>query len=188
MVTPGTSFLFILIIIHKTYTLDGEEMRLRHWNGFENLLEKGTGNVFLTPNNTLVVGNTGNTVTLPCNVNMENRYGVITWARLGNEVDPYTVLTAGDVDITTDTRVSLEQHDRKDEWNLIIRSLKKQDEGLYECQATTYPPQYIVVRLEVQEAYAEILGAEEKVFKTESRMKLVCQLRNSTSTPDFIFW
>ena len=38
------------------------------------------------------------------------------------------------------------------------------------------------------EAFAEILGAEEKVFKTESRMKLVCQLRNSTSTPDFIFW
>ena len=40
----------------------------------------------------------------------------------------------------------------------------------------------------ISDAYAEILGAEEKVFKTESRMRLLCELRNATSTPEYIFW
>ena len=37
-------------------------------------------------------------------------------------------------------------------------------------------------------AYAEIVGAKEKVFKTESRLKLTCLLRDATAAPDYIFW
>ena len=37
-------------------------------------------------------------------------------------------------------------------------------------------------------AYAEIVGAKEKVFKTESRLMLVCLLREATTRPDYIFW
>jgi hypothetical protein len=37
-------------------------------------------------------------------------------------------------------------------------------------------------------AYAEIVGAKEKVFKTESRLKLTCLLRDATAAPEYIFW
>jgi len=37
-------------------------------------------------------------------------------------------------------------------------------------------------------AYAEIVGAKEKVFKTESRLKLTCLLRDATAAPHYIFW
>ena len=32
----------------------------------------------------------------------------------------------------------------------MLRSLTLEDSGLYECQATTYPPQYIIIKLIVQ--------------------------------------
>jgi hypothetical protein len=44
----------------------------------------------------------------------------ITWARLGDTSRPYTVLTVGDTDITTDTRITLDRHDRKDVSNQTI--------------------------------------------------------------------
>ena len=38
------------------------------------------------------------------------------------------------------------------------------------------------------EAYAEIIGTKEKVFKSESNLQLVCALQKATAKPDFIFW
>ena len=34
-------------------------------------------------------------------------------------------------------------------WSLRIRGVTPQDAGRYECQATTHPPQSIVVRLKI---------------------------------------
>ena len=38
------------------------------------------------------------------------------------------------------------------------------------------------------EAFAEIIGTKEKVFKSESKLQLVCALRQATAKPDYIFW
>jgi len=35
------------------------------------------------------------------------------------------------------------------------------DGGMYECQATTHPPQSIFVNLRVVAAYAEIIGTKD---------------------------
>ena len=34
-------------------------------------------------------------------------------------------------------------------WSLRIRNVNRDDAGVYECQATTHPPQAIFVRLKV---------------------------------------
>lgn len=34
-------------------------------------------------------------------------------------------------------------------WSLRIRNVNREDAGVYECQATTHPPQSIFVRLKV---------------------------------------
>lgn len=44
------------------------------------------------------------------------------------------------------------------------------------------------VRCCVSEAFAEIVGTKEKVFKSESKLQLVCALRQATAKPDYIFW
>ena len=38
------------------------------------------------------------------------------------------------------------------------------------------------------EAFAEIIGTKEKVFKSESNLHLVCALKKATAKPDYIFW
>ena len=38
-------------------------------------------------------------------------------------------------------------------WSLRIRNVKREDAAVYECQATTHPPQSIFVRLKVVGKY-----------------------------------
>ena len=38
------------------------------------------------------------------------------------------------------------------------------------------------------EAWAEIVGSEEKVFRTGSDIQLVCRVRDITQPPAYVFW
>jgi len=144
--------------------------------------------VFLSENNTAVVAHRGSTTTLHCQVHKDSQYGVITWARLADGSRPYTVLTIGDTTYINDDRYTIEKPIRHDNWNLRVRSASLSDGGMYECQATTHPPQSVFVALRVVAAYAEIVGTKDKVFNSGSRLQLICVLKLATARVDYIFW
>lgn len=144
--------------------------------------------VFLTANNTQVAAHRGSTTTLLCQVVKDSQYGVVTWSRLPSPASPYTVLTIGDTKYINNERFAIEKPIRHDNWNLRIRSVDLEDAGMYECQATTHPPQSIFVNLRVVAAYAEIVGTKDKVFNSGSHLQLVCVLTLATARPDYIFW
>merc|ERR1719273_2567905 len=112
----------------------------------------------------------------------------MTWSRLAEGSTPYTVLTIGDTNYISNERFSIEKPIRHDNWNLRIRSVDLEDAGMYECQATTHPPQSVFVALRVVAAYAEIVGTKDKVFNSGSRLQLICILKLATAKPDYIFW
>ena len=51
-------------------------------------------------------------------------------------------------------------------WSLQIRSVHIDDAGEYLCQTSQHPPSSVMVRLAVTEAWADIVGSEEKVFRS----------------------
>ncbi|CAG0891469.1 unnamed protein product [Darwinula stevensoni] len=74
-------------------------------------------------------------------------------------------------------------------WALEISRVEKGDEGVYECQLPTYPPQSLFLRLRVIEAEAEITGGRDQVHvMSGSKLELTCVLRQATQSPEFLFW
>lgn len=150
----------------------------------------GSDWVFLSKNATTVRAHIGSTAVLPCQVKKDSQYGMITWARLRDEFRPYSVLTIGDQNYVEDKRffVSKPQQSPHLGWALRIKKVTPEDAGRYECQATTHPPQYIVTRLKVVEAFSQILGTKEKIIKSGSTLQLHCVLKRATEEPLYIFW
>ncbi|CAG2187070.1 unnamed protein product [Mytilus edulis] len=70
----------------------------------------------------------GDTATLVCSVKWPDRPMVI-WTRVSDN----NPLTVGTFVWTSDARISI-QHSRKNDWNLLIRNVKLDDAGKYECQ------------------------------------------------------
>jgi len=148
--------------------------------------------VFTSRNATTVRAHIGSMATLPCFVKKGSQFGMITWARIQDSYRPYSVLTIGDQNYVEDKRyvVSKPRVVNTDQlsWSLRIRGVSPADAGRYECQATTHPPQSIVVRLKVVEAVAEIVGPRAKIIKSGSNLKLQCVLKRTTEEPLYIFW
>ena len=65
-------------VIDEYFCLDGDETGTLKDLSKLMMKESTLENVFQTPNHTTVVGNVGNSVTLPCAVNMELKYGVVS--------------------------------------------------------------------------------------------------------------
>ena len=65
-------------VIDEYFCLDGDETGTLKDLSKLMMKERTLENVFQTPNHTTVVGNVGNSVTLPCAVNMELKYGVVS--------------------------------------------------------------------------------------------------------------
>lgn len=73
-------------------------------------------------------------------------------------------------------------------WSLQIRGVQVQDGGQYLCQTSEHPPTSIIVKLEVFEAFADILGSKEKVFRAGTNVQLICLIKDVTQPPAYIFW
>jgi len=147
--------------------------------------------VFLTKNATTVRAHIGSTAILPCDVKKDSQFGMITWSRLEDEFRPYSLLTIGDQNYVEDKRFFVARPPRGPNnlaWALRIQRVTPDDAGRYECQATTHPPQSVVTRLKVVEAFAQILGTKEKIIKSGSKLQLHCILKKATEEPLYVFW
>lgn len=90
---------------------------------------------------------------------------------------------------STDDRFYVQHVRHKGIWNLKIKNVRNEDEGIYECQLSHHPTLSIFIDVEVIEAFAEIVGGERDVFIDESSsIKLECRIYQATENPTFVFW
>ena len=68
-------------------------------------------------------------------------------------------------------------------WSLQIQRVSPEDAGRYECQATTYPPQSIVIKLQVVGTFRSksrvVNEKTESTFATGSGFDSVSFVRNT---------
>lgn len=70
------------------------------------------------------------------------------------------LLTVGAVTYAADDRVSVARR-YPGNWRLLIREVKPDDEGVYECQISTHPPR-------VSRTYLHINSEYKKLFNTDT--------------------
>ncbi|XP_014467918.1 PREDICTED: titin-like isoform X2 [Dinoponera quadriceps] len=123
-----------------------------------------------------VLAQTGGNALLPCRFNGP---GIVTWIRRKDRL----LLTVGRGTHALDTRFVV-----MPDWSLLIKSVKHEDAGLYECQIQTEPVQQRFVWLNTTEAYSMIPGGPDLHVKQGSSLRLECQLMAAAESPSYIFW
>ncbi|XP_076657107.1 limbic system-associated membrane protein [Halictus rubicundus] len=126
-----------------------------------------------------VLAQTGGNAMLPCRFTGP---GIVTWSRRRDR----QLLTVGRGTHSIDTRFMVVLNDP--DWNLMIKNVKKEDAGLYECQIQTNPIQKRLIQLNITDAYSTIPGGPNLHVKQGSSLRLECQLMASAEAPSFIFW
>ncbi|KAL2731941.1 neural cell adhesion molecule 2-like isoform X1, partial [Vespula squamosa] len=106
----------------------------------------------------------------------------ITWIRRKDK----QLLTLGKLTYSIDTRFVVLQD--KPNWNLLIKNVKQEDAGIYECHIQTEPVRQQLIRLNVTDAYSVIPGSPDLHVKQGSNLRLECRLMAFAETPSFIFW
>ncbi|XP_058462393.1 neural cell adhesion molecule 2-like [Malaya genurostris] len=138
---------------------------------------------FITKNNSRVVSQRGGLAVLPCSVTMSTP-ATVSWFRRKD----YQLLTVGLSTYSSDERFLVEHTRHLGNWALRIKNARKEDEGLYECQISTHPPQSIFIELRIVEAAAEILEAPDLHIDEGSTLRLECKLKRATESPLYVFW
>ncbi|XP_015593683.1 neural cell adhesion molecule 2 [Cephus cinctus] len=128
-----------------------------------------------------VLAQTGGTAVLPCKLT-EPSVGIVTWIRRKDR----QLLTVGSTTHSPDARFVVRPS--SSDWSLLIKKVKKQDAGLYECQIPTVPIQHQFICLKITEAYSVIPGAPDLYVKQGSSLRLECQLMAATEPPIYVFW
>ncbi|XP_050077537.1 uncharacterized protein LOC126564514 [Anopheles maculipalpis] len=138
---------------------------------------------FATQNNTKVTAQRGGTALLPCTV-ISQSSALVSWIRRQD----FQLLTVGLSTYSSDERFLVEHLRHLGHWALRIKSVRTEDEGLYECQLSVHPVQSVFVELKVVEAVAEIVGAPDLHIDEGSTLRLECKLQRATENPTFVFW
>ncbi|XP_050669920.1 uncharacterized protein LOC126968817 isoform X2 [Leptidea sinapis] len=115
----------------------------------------------------------------------------VSWVRRRGRDEMPELLTVGAVTYAADNRVTVAKR-YPGNWRLLIREVKPEDEGVYECQISTHPPRvsrtYLHVNTPqvwvVDEAGSPLL---EKYYEAESTLALVCRARY-VDTPAVLTW
>ncbi|CAG9859684.1 unnamed protein product [Phyllotreta striolata] len=145
----------------------------------------GRATTFFTDNSTTVVAQIGGTAKLPCVVRKSNN-AVVSWIR--KNVEPPAILTVGVGTYIADDRFLVEHARHLQNWGLVIKHVRPEDAGVYECQISTHPTSSIFLELKVTEAVAIILGAPDLYIKAGSVLRLQCNLLHATEAPAYVFW
>ncbi|XP_053672222.1 uncharacterized protein LOC128722574 [Anopheles nili] len=138
---------------------------------------------FATKNNTKVTAQRGGTALLPCTV-ISQSSALVSWIRRQD----FQLLTVGLSTYSSDERFLVEHLRHLGHWALRIKSVRTEDEGLYECQLSVHPVQSVFVELKVVEAAAEIVGSPDLHIDEGSTLRLECKLERATENPTFVFW
>ncbi|XP_058122990.1 uncharacterized protein LOC131293985 [Anopheles ziemanni] len=157
---------------------DSNEAKAAHRNSLGPLQSQ-----FITKNNTRVISQRGGLAVLPCSVTMTTP-ATVSWFRRKD----YQLLTVGLSTYSSDDRFLVEHTRHLGNWALRIKNARKEDEGLYECQISTHPPQSIFLELRIVEAVAEILEAPDLHIDEGSTLRLECKLKRATESPLYVFW
>ncbi|XP_035787457.1 Fc receptor-like protein 5 [Anopheles albimanus] len=157
---------------------DSNEAKAAHRNSLGPLQSQ-----FITKNNTRVISQRGGLAVLPCSVTMTTP-ATVSWFRRKD----YQLLTVGLSTYSSDDRFLVEHTRHLGNWALRIKNARKDDEGLYECQISTHPPQSIFIELRIVEAVAEILEAPDLHIDEGSTLRLECKLKRATESPLYVFW
>ncbi|XP_053675372.1 titin-like [Anopheles nili] len=157
---------------------DSNEAKAAHRNSLGPLQSQ-----FITKNNTRVISQRGGLAVLPCSVTMTTP-ATVSWFRRKD----YQLLTVGLSTYSSDDRFLVEHTRHLGNWALRIKNARKEDEGLYECQISTHPPQSIFIELRIVEAVAEILEAPDLHINEGSTLRLECKLKRATESPLYVFW
>ncbi|CAH0687934.1 unnamed protein product [Spodoptera exigua] len=115
----------------------------------------------------------------------------VSWVRRRGKDEMPELLTVGAVTYAADNRVTVARR-YPGNWRLLIREVKPDDEGVYECQISTHPPRvsrtYLHINTPqvwvVDEAGAPLL---EKYYEAESTLALLCRARH-VETPALLTW
>ncbi|XP_053687247.1 uncharacterized protein LOC128736783 [Sabethes cyaneus] len=166
---------------HRRQLLESSEAKSSHRNTLSSSHHHESQ--FITKNNSRVVSQRGGLAVLPCSVTMSTP-ATVSWFRRKD----YQLLTVGLSTYSSDDRFLVEHTRHLGNWALRIKNARKEDEGLYECQISTHPPQSIFIELRIVEAAAEILEAPDLHIDEGSTLRLECKLKRATESPLYVFW
>ncbi|CAH0725076.1 unnamed protein product, partial [Brenthis ino] len=115
----------------------------------------------------------------------------VSWVRRRGREDIPELLTVGAVTYAADNRVSVGKR-YPGNWRLLIREVKPDDEGVYECQISTHPPRVSRTYLHVNTPQVWVVDEaggplQEKYYEAESTLALVCRARH-VDTPAVLTW
>ncbi|XP_023323778.1 junctional adhesion molecule-like [Eurytemora carolleeae] len=117
----------------------------------------------------------GDTVHLSCVVFQVETQSV-SWVRSRDS----HILSVDTTVFVSDPRVVIIQNKIRGEWTLIVKGVKKSDEGVYECQISTQNKMSHLTYLKVLEPKVEIEGGPDIFTKRESTVQLKCLVTGSS--------
>ncbi|KFM63060.1 Hemicentin-2, partial [Stegodyphus mimosarum] len=143
-------------------------------------IKKSNVDPYLTRNVTTQVGKT---VYLHCIVNLVGDR-TVSWIRLKD----FHLLTVGKYTYTSDTRFQSVYVGISNDWALQIKYPQVSDEGLYECQVSSFPSKSVYFRLWVVVPQARILEGPDMYVEVGSAINLTCVIVDSPEAPAYVFW
>ncbi|XP_013183608.2 uncharacterized protein LOC106129557 [Amyelois transitella] len=132
----------------------------------------------------------GDNAFLNCRITLL-RDKTVSWVRRRGRDDMPELLTVGTVTYAADNRMTVANR-YPGNWRLLIKEVKPEDEGVYECQISTHPPRVSRTYLHVNTPQVNVVDEageplSEKYYEAESTLALVCRARH-VETPAVLTW
>ncbi|XP_052099425.1 protogenin-like isoform X1 [Mytilus californianus] len=132
---------------------------------------------YFEPRENNVSFHTGSTATLMCSIiGLQTR--IVVWRRM-SEPSP---LTIGDFVYSQDSRISIRRVVKQNEWNLVIKDVRPDDAGVYECAVSSREKYKRLVLLRITGTYRNL----SRTSYTYENDILLSKPRVNVSGNDFV--